>query len=65
MTNGFEVAGPGTLALIEKMKDLLRAAKCPNDHCGGQGWYADQIDEGEWEQVECQFCAERGRLLDG
>ena len=57
MSEDFEVALPGTQALIDKTKELLRVAKCPNAHC-----VDGVISEGfaqDYEHFQCQWCAER------
>ena len=61
----FEVADPGTQRLIDKAKELLKVANCPNRDCHNQGWYAEQIGEDEYTQIQCQWCHERKELLDG
>lgn len=40
--------------LEEYETQFLQGEPCPN--CPDQGWYAVQVDEGEFEQVQCEFC---------
>ena len=47
---------PDCLAEIERLKGLLKVAKCPN--CDGSGGIPHQVAEAEWEQEQCQWCDE-------
>jgi hypothetical protein len=51
---------------IEKLEQLLKVAGCPNNDCGGQGWYVDYqcYSNPEGEQVQCQWCCERKEILN-
>lgn len=55
---------PGTPAAvveqseIEKLRSLLRVAKCPSCDGGGTRWEQTSDDDAEW--VQCQWCDERG-----
>ncbi len=41
---------------IERLRGLLKVAKCPN--CDGSGGIPHQVGNGEWEQEQCQWCDE-------
>lgn len=49
-------------AFDEALK-LLDAAKCPNAGCW-DGSIPDEVSEGVWEAQQCQWCAEKKKLLD-
>lgn len=44
--------------------ELLRAAQCPDSDCGGQGFTVVPDGAGEATQQQCQWCAERQKILD-
>jgi len=33
---------------------VMNAKDCPN--CNNQGWWAEQVEEDEFEQCQCQWC---------
>lgn len=48
-------------ARVANLEALLKAAKCPN--CDGSGSIPRQVAEDDWEAEQCQWCAERERIL--
>jgi hypothetical protein len=56
-------------ARVAELALLLKAARCPDDNCDGNGssWYATTDHAtGEPEQVQCpcQWCHERSQAID-
>jgi len=48
---------------IEKLKALLKVAKCPNIDCDNQGNIAVRDQDGDWEAEQCQWCYERAEAV--
>ena len=48
---------------LRETRGLLAAARCPDFGCVLGNVTGKKIGEGLWEQHECQWCAERSRLL--
>lgn len=56
---------------LHKLTRLLEAAKCPDEHCDGNGTCAtgrtvpgyDGEGDVEWDVWQCQWCDERKKLL--
>jgi hypothetical protein len=48
---------------LRSTRPLLALARCPNPGCL-DGSIAHQVGHNEWEQEQCQWCYERGELID-
>jgi len=44
---------------IEKMRELLRVAECPDGNCDKNGAAGILHGDGDWEIYQCQWCHER------
>jgi hypothetical protein len=56
-------------AEIERLRDLLKIAKCPNANCDNNGTICNgEYDHGngeiEYDLEQCEWCDERFRVLE-
>ena len=47
----------------ERLRGLLKVAKCPNKGCDNKGTIAVGSNEEGWEPEPCQWCDERAEAL--
>lgn len=52
--------GRDLVSLLITANRMLHAASCPE--CDGSGSNAEQDGDGEWVQVQCQWCHEHNRI---
>lgn len=46
-------------AQIQRLKALLKVARCPDPDCDNNGTIAVRVSDEEWEPQQCQWCHEK------